>query len=399
MISSMPSKKVLLLRITSSRPDVTGTSYPVIVDSTLRDGEQAPGVAFSLDEKRRLLEGLVKVGIQEVEIGSPAMGERECAHIRGLLELNLPVLSIGWVRNHRRDLQWAKTAGLKALSLSVPCSENHQKLWQLDAHVVLETLRENLIRAKGEFEWVGVGAQDATRASAQFLSRLQDLCLELGINRLRIADTLGCRVPWEVSEEVRRLKAHAPKLKLEYHAHNDLGMATANALCALDAGAESASVTLGGIGERAGNARLEEVLVALATKIVDHPWHLSHLRGLSEVLVVVSGRSFDESRPVTGKYTCSHESGLHVEGLKRQASSYEFLDPLKAGLGERQLVVGKHSSPRTLARILHQQGIDASNESLSTLRVAVADWCERHKRCVSEGELLALYKNKKQRPA
>ena len=234
-----------------------------IVDTTLRDGEQAVGIAFSKEEKIYIAKALCHLGIHYIEAGIPAMGGEEKETIKDLVKLELPADIIAWNRAKKEDLQASLECGVSYVHISVPASDLHieQKL-NKNRQWILEKLAECIVYAKEKGCRVSVGAEDASRADQDFLIQLALLARKEGAERLRYADTVGVLDPFKIYDHVQNL-LEKTNLDIEIHAHNDFGMATANALAAVQAGAKYISATINGLGERAGNSSLEEVDHAL----------------------------------------------------------------------------------------------------------------------------------------
>jgi homocitrate synthase NifV len=354
-----------------------------MIDTTLRDGEQAPGVSFDRSTKLAIARALDRAGIDELEVGTPVMGPAVQEDIRRIAGLGLDCRLSAWCRAHPGDLAAAAKCHVGGVHFSLPVSNIHLDALGKCRTWVLAQM-EMLVRdARATFERVTVGAQDASRADEDFLIEFAGRAHAAGARRLRIADTVGIGRPGTVGRLTRMLTTAVPGLDLEFHGHNDLGMATANAISALESGARSVSVTVNGLGERAGNAALEQVAMALKLHPdLDSGMDAAALLPLSRMVACAAGRNIAPDQPVVGDRVFTHESGIHCHAMLKDSRSYEPFAPQQAGHADRRFVLGTHSGSTAIRNLLWQAGIRISAKQAQNLRPLLAGchapeitWC------------------------
>ncbi len=334
-----------------------------IVDTTLRDGEQAAGIVFTVSEKKAIARKLAAMGVSEIEVGTPAAGDDEMNAITEIVDMNLPCRIIGWCRANEYDLDCAHACGLEAVHISLPVSSIHIQAIEKSKEWVLGQISALVSKARSNFEFVSLGLQDASRGDMDFLLQFIELARQTGADRVRLADTVGIWDPIQTFQAISEIRRYARDLKIGFHAHNDLGMATANAIAAIRAGANSVDVTVNGLGERAGNAALDEVVMACRVSLgIDSGVDISQLVDMAVLVETASGRTLPVNKPITGKSVFLHESGIHVHALLKDRKTYEPFDPESVGQPKSAFVLGKHSGRSALRHVLSRQGLSVDDD-------------------------------------
>ncbi|MBS1211724.1 MAG: nifV [Proteobacteria bacterium] len=369
------------------------TRQITINDTTLRDGEQTAGVAFQPEEKLAIANALADAGVPEMEVGIPVMGAEEQEVIAAIAGLNLPSKLMVWGRMCEADLQAATGCGAQLVNLSIPVSDIHlQHKINRPREWVLATISHFVTRALESGMEVCVGTEDASRADMDFLVQVAEAAQKAGARRLRFADTLGVLDPVSTFERIQRL-TQAVDLEIEMHAHNDFGLATANTLMAVRAGASHVNTTVNGLGERAGNAAIEETVMALhqlygkTTGIA-----VAHFPAISELVAKASGRPVAPNKSIVGEAVFTHEAGIHVDGLLKNVLNYQGVDPKELGR-EHRLVLGKHSGSHAVVRSYRALGIDLSEADATRLLKRIRIHASQTKRAPNDHDLRRFYRD------
>ena len=377
------------------------TDRVLIFDTTLRDGEQSPGATMPLPDKLRIARHLADLNVDVIEAGFPIASPGDFEAVRTIArEIRGPRIC-GLARAADADIDRASEAVQESerprIHTFIATSPIHMKYkLQLEPEVVLERIDHSVRRARSHCEDVQWSPEDATRSDHDFLCRAVETAIRAGASTINIPDTVGYTVPGESARIIRMLRKRVPdidRVVISTHCHNDLGLAVANALAAVEAGARQIECTINGLGERAGNAALEEVVMAMRVRSDALPFHTrvnpSRIAAISRLVSSVTGFPVQFNKAIVGKNAFAHEAGIHQDGVLKHAGTYEIMRPEDVGLAENSLVFGKHSGRHALAAKLAEFGIEVGDNLLHDLFArfkALAD----QKRVVYDDDILAL---------
>ncbi|MCX6694432.1 MAG: homocitrate synthase family protein [Methanomicrobiales archaeon] len=356
-----------------------------ICDVTLRDGEQTPGVSFSCEEKQIIAGLLDDIGVEVIEAGFPVVSPYEKHCVRTIAGMGLDARICCLARARQDDVEAAIDCSVDMVSIFIATSDLHIKhKYKKPRETVLAQALEAVAFAHDHGLQVRFAAEDASRTDPAFLHEVFVRGSECGADLLSFADTVGCLTPLETLEVFRELVSVVDR-PLCAHCHNDMGCATANTITAAAAGAFQLHTTVNGIGERAGNAALEEVLVAVKLKGGVDRYNLSILSKLSRMVAQFSGIMPDKIKPVVGAHAFAHESGIHIAAILEDPATYEYIPPELVG-GQRTFILGKHSGKRALEHVVASLGCELSKVQIC----AVLDRVKRlsEEKCTVTPEVL-----------
>jgi 2-isopropylmalate synthase len=381
------------------------SEYVRIFDTTLRDGEQSPGATMTATEKLEIARAIARLGVDIIEAGFPAASPDDLAAVRNIAEQvgrgeRAPVIcGLARASTNDIDLAWegVRQAVRPRIHTFIATSELHMKhKLRMGRNEVLERIRTTVRHARNLCGDVEFSAEDAGRSEPEFLWKVVEEAIKAGASTVNIPDTVGYTVPDEFGALIAGIMEHVPNIDqaiISVHCHDDLGLATANTLAGLRAGARQAEVTINGIGERAGNCALEEVVMALHTRFWLHRLRTgidtTQLVRTSRLVSSVTGFPVPPNKAVVGSNAFAHESGIHQDGMLKNAETYEIMQPETVGAGGTQLVLGKHSGRHAFVRRLAELGWTLDEAQLDAAFARFKRIAER-KKVVTDAELEAL---------
>jgi 2-isopropylmalate synthase len=372
----------------------------LIFDTTLRDGEQSPGATMTLEEKLQIATLLDEMGVDIIEAGFPIASEGDFEAVSEIARLAQTAVICGLARASFKDIDrcWeaVRHARRPRIHTFIGTSPLHRAIPNLDMDQMAERIHETVTHARNLCENVQWSPMDATRTEHDYLCRVVEIAIKAGATTINIPDTVGYTAPRESADLIRMLIERVPgadTVTFATHCHNDLGMATANALAAVDAGARQIECTINGLGERAGNTALEEVVMAMKVRHDIMPYttgiDTTKIMQASRLVATVSGFPVQFNKAIVGKNAFAHESGIHQDGMLKNAQTFEIMRPEDVGLNATSLVMGKHSGRAALRAKLSELGYGLGDNQLNDVFVRFKELADRKKE-VYDDDLVAL---------
>ncbi len=374
-----------------------------IFDTTLRDGEQSPGATMTHEEKLEIAELLDHMGVDIIEAGFPIASEGDFNAVSEIGKRTENAVICGLARARFGDIDRCREALKHArrprIHTFIGTSPLHRTIPNLTRDEMADRIHDTVTRARNHCDNVQWSPMDATRTEFDYLCRVIEIAINAGATTINIPDTVGYTAPRESADLIRRLTETVPgadEVCFATHCHNDLGMATANALAAVDAGARQIECTINGLGERAGNTALEEVVMAMKVRNDIMPYSTgidtTKIMNISRRVAAVSGFAVQNNKAIVGRNAFAHESGIHQDGMLKNAETFEIMRPEDVGLSETSLVMGKHSGRAALRTRLRELGHELSDNELKDVFYRFKALADRKKE-VYDDDLIALMRD------
>lgn len=360
-----------------------------IFDTTLRDGEQTPGVALTVDEKIQIATKLNNLGVDKIEVGFPASSKGEIESAKQIKSLGLKSTLVGLSRSLRKDVDAVLNSDLEYIHTFIGTSPLHRdyKL-KMSKEKIIETAVDAIEYARDHGLTVEFSAEDATRTERDFLFEVFNEAVSAGADFLDVPDTVGILTPIMAREIITDIKDNF-SIPISVHFHNDFGLATANTLTAIECGANQAHVTVNGLGERTGNCSLEELVMSLKSAYgIDLGLDTTRLYSLSHLVGRLTGVKMPVNKPIVGDNAFAHESGIHVHGILNNASTYEPMSPEMVG-HSRRIVLGKHTGANAIKSKLKEYHIDLDSEQFDKVFAEIKSLGDSGK-CITDDDLIAI---------
>ena len=373
----------------------------VIFDTTLRDGEQSPGASMNLEEKLRIAEALEAMGVDVIEAGFPIASNGDFEAVNEVAKVIKESTVCGLARAGAKDIDRAaealRPAKRKRIHTFIATSPLHMKFkLQMSPEDVHQAVLDSVTRARSHVDDVEWSCEDGTRSERDYLCRLIETAISAGATTINIPDTVGYTIPSEYTsliEEIRNRVPNIDKARISVHCHNDLGLAVANSLAGVAAGARQVECTINGLGERAGNAALEEIVMALRTRSDVMPYGTSvrteNITKASRLVSTITGFAVQPNKAIVGANAFAHESGIHQDGMLKNAETYEIMTPESVGLTQSNLVLGKHSGRHAFRKKLSELGFDLGDNAVQDVFVRFKDLADKKKE-IFDDDIIAL---------
>ncbi len=367
-----------------------------IFDTTLRDGEQSPGASMNVAEKIRIASKLEELGVDVIEAGFPAASKGDFEAVSQIAGKLIRTQIAGLARTSKEDIDkaWAAVAdaNLPRLHVFIATSDIHMEhKLSMSREQIIASAVEGVKYAKSHTDNVEFSAEDASRSDPHFLCKIFEAVIEAGATTINIPDTVGYAVPEEFAALIGHVKKHTPNIRqavISVHCHNDLGLATANTLAALKAGARQAEVTINGIGERAGNTSLEEIVMTLKTRANYIPLttdvQADKIYPTSKLVSMLTGMIVQPNKAIVGANAFSHEAGIHQDGMLKNPMTYEIMNPETVGVSSSRLVLGKHSGRKALYDRLKDLGYNLAKPEVDVVFEKFKELCDKKKNILDE---------------
>ena len=373
----------------------------IIFDTTLRDGEQSPGASMNLEEKLRIAEALEGMGVDVIEAGFPIASNGDFEAVNEIAKVIRDSTVCGLARAGAKDIDRAaealKPAPRRRIHTFIATSPLHMKFkLQMTPDAVHDAVHDSVSRARNYVDDVEWSCEDGTRSERDFLCRVIETAIKAGASTINIPDTVGYTIPSEYTsliEEIRNRVPNIDKARISVHCHNDLGLAVANSLAGVAAGARQVECTINGLGERAGNAALEEIVMALRTRSDVLPYdtgiRTENITKASRLVSTITGFAVQPNKAIVGANAFAHESGIHQDGMLKNAQTYEIMTPESVGLTQSNLVLGKHSGRHAFRKKLTELGFELGDNAMQVAFNRFKDLADKKKEVFDE-DIIAL---------
>ena len=373
----------------------------IIFDTTLRDGEQSPGASMNLDEKLRIAEVLEEMGVDVIEAGFPIASDGDFECVNEIARMVKDSTVCGLARATSADIdrcgEAVKPANSSRIHTFIATSPLHMKFkLQMEPEEVLAKITESVSRARGFTDNVEWSCEDGSRSEHDFLCRCIEAAIDAGAGTINVPDTVGYAIPDEFAALIRMIRNRVPNIDkaiISVHCHNDLGLGVANSLAAVEAGARQVECTINGLGERAGNAAMEEIVMALKTRQDHLPYSTGvkteDIMRASRLVSAVTGFSVQPNKAIVGANAFAHESGIHQDGMLKHAGTYEIMTPESVGLNKSNLVLGKHSGRHAFKEKLKDLGYILGDNAIQDVFKRFKDLADAKKEVFDE-DIVAL---------